>query len=173
VRDAVRLSTLGSTPNRLRALLAGECDATMLNAGNELLAEAEGCALLGRVGDVCAPYVGTVVCVAGEEHLGAGRALVSALRRTTEDVLAGRVDDVTAAAAEDVLGLSGELALRFVERLKDPRQGLIGGEGSDLQGLAAVVGLRRRYLARETDGGDVLEGALDPDSGLVDRATGR
>ncbi len=38
-RDDYEVVALGSTPQRLRALLAGECDATMLNAGNELHAE--------------------------------------------------------------------------------------------------------------------------------------
>ena len=47
-RDEYRLVALGSTPRRLEALLAGECDATMLNAGNELLAEQAGCVLLAR-----------------------------------------------------------------------------------------------------------------------------
>ncbi len=37
-----RWSKLGSTPRRLEALLAGDCDATMLNAGNELVAERPG-----------------------------------------------------------------------------------------------------------------------------------
>ena len=171
-RESVHLVALGSTPNRLRALLAGECDATMLNAGNELLAEAEGCALLGRVTDVCAPYVGTVVCVAGEAHLEAGRALASALHQATEDVLAGRVDDVAADIADQVLGLGSELAGRYVDRLKDPDQGLVDRAGTDLQGLGSVVELRRRYLPREIEGRDVLDGALDPSSGLVDRATG-
>jgi ABC-type nitrate/sulfonate/bicarbonate transport system substrate-binding protein len=172
-RESVHLVALGSTPNRLRALLAGECDATMLNAGNEILAEAEGCALLGRVTDVCAPYVGTVVCVAGDRRLDAGRALAAALHEASEAVRAGRVDDLAAGIAEDVLGLRGELALRYVERLKDPDQGLVPSAGSDLEGLASVVALRRRYLPRVIDGRDVLDGALDPSSGLVDRADSR
>ncbi len=68
-RDEYELVTLGSTPKRLQALLAGECDATMLNAGNELLAEAAGCVRLAGVTDHFAPYLGTVVAVVGEEHL--------------------------------------------------------------------------------------------------------
>lgn len=42
-RDEYELVALGSTPKRLQALLRGECDATMLNAGNELVAEEAGC----------------------------------------------------------------------------------------------------------------------------------
>jgi ABC-type nitrate/sulfonate/bicarbonate transport system substrate-binding protein len=136
-RESVQVVALGSTPNRLKALLAGDCDATMLNAGNELVAEAEGCALLGPVTDVCSPYVGTVLCVEGERRLEAGRALAAALG------------------------------------LKDPEQGLVRGVGPDLDGLAAVVDLRRRYLPRYVEGRDLLEGALDESSGLVDRVAGR
>ncbi len=87
--------------------------------------------------------------------------------------LALNVDDLAAGIAEDVLGLRGELAVRYVERLKDPAQGLVPSAGSDLEGLASVVALRRRYLPRVIDGRDVLDGALDPSSGLVDQADGR
>lgn len=172
-RESVRVAALGSTPNRLRALLAGECDATMLNAGNELVAESEGCALLGPVTDVCSPYVGTVLSVEGERRLEAGRALASALHQTSQEVLAGRVDGLAAEVAVEVLGLEDPLAARYVERLKDPEQGLVRGAAPDLEGLAAVVDLRRRYLPRYVDGRDVLDGALDESSGLVDRVAGR
>lgn len=167
-RPAVRVATLGSTPNRLRALLAGECDATMLNAGNELVAEAAGCRRLGSVSEVAAPYVGTVVCVAGEGRLEAGRRLSAALHRATQDVLAGRVDDLAAELAAELLGLDDTLAAQYVERLKDPAQGLIPTTGCDLEGLASVVRLRQRYLPAQVDGHDVLAGALEEGSGLVD-----
>lgn len=78
-RDEYELVTLGSTPKRLQALLAGECDATMLNAGNDLLAEAAGCVRLAGVTDHFSPYLGTVVAVVGEEHLETGRLLARAL----------------------------------------------------------------------------------------------
>jgi ABC-type nitrate/sulfonate/bicarbonate transport system substrate-binding protein len=172
-RDSIRVAALGSTPNRLRALLAGECDATMLNAGNEILAEAEGCALLGRVTDVCSPYVGTVLCVDGGDHLGVGQALAEALHRTAGDVLAGRLDDVTADVAAQLLKLGDDLAARYVERLKDSDLGLISQAGTDLEGLAAILGLRRRYLPRHVDGRDVYEAALEDSSGLVVRAPDR
>jgi ABC-type nitrate/sulfonate/bicarbonate transport system substrate-binding protein len=166
-RSAVRVAALGSTPNRLRALLAGECDATMLNAGNELAAEAAGCSRLGDVTEVAAPYVGTVVCVAGEHRLGAGRALAEALHLATQDLLAGRVDDLAAGLAAERLGLDPTLARRYVAKLKDPAHGLVRTPGSDLEGLASVVALRQRYLPAEVDGRDALDGALTAASGLV------
>ena len=73
-RDDYEVVALGSTPKRLQALLRGECAATMLNAGNELHAEAAGYRALadGRA-EVCAPYLGTVLAVVGERTAGAGR----------------------------------------------------------------------------------------------------
>jgi ABC-type nitrate/sulfonate/bicarbonate transport system substrate-binding protein len=171
-RSSVRVVALGSTPNRLQALLAGDCDATMLNAGNELVAEAAGAELLGPVTAVCAPYVGTVVSVVGEARLAEGHALSRALREASEDVLAGRVDELAADVATQVLGLGDDLALRYVDRLKDPDQGLVRQPQVDREGLESIVGLRRRYLPHDLDGRDVLEGALEDSSGLVVQASG-
>ena len=166
-RRGIRLSALGATPNRLRALLAGECDATMLNAGNELIAEAAGCSRLGDVTEVASPYIGTVVCVAGEQRLDAARGLAAALHLATQDVLAGRVDDLAAGLAVELLGLDDALSRGYVDRLKDPARGLVPRPGVDLEGLASVVALRRRYLPAQVDGRDVLEAALEDASGLV------
>ncbi|HEY9525214.1 MAG TPA: hypothetical protein VIR33_18390, partial [Thermopolyspora sp.] len=60
-RGDYRVTALGSTPRRLSALLTGECDATLLNAGNELLAEQAGAARLAALAQVCRPYLGTVL----------------------------------------------------------------------------------------------------------------
>lgn len=166
-REAAELVALGSTPRRREALREGRCDATMLNAGNELLAEEAGCLVLGRVADVCAPYVGTVVCVHGDEQLDAARRLSQALLLAARGIVAG--DDVAVAAdqAADRLGLSAALAARYVERLRSPDEGLIVDDEVDRDGLGTIVALRRRYLPAERDGVDVLAGALDEASGLV------
>src|SRR5512133_1939743 len=52
-RDDYEVVALGSTPKRLQALLRGECAATMLNAGNELHAEAAGYRALAAVSRTC------------------------------------------------------------------------------------------------------------------------
>ncbi|WP_448626575.1 ABC transporter substrate-binding protein [Geodermatophilus sp. URMC 64] len=161
------LVALGSTPKRLTALLAGACDATMLNAGNELVAAEQGCPRLAAVADVTPPYLGTVLAVAGEEHLEQARALAGALNRTIDDVLAGRVDDVAAEEAAARLGVSPELARRYVERLRDPAEGLIPGGEVDPAALATIAGLRRRFLPEVIDGVDVLDRPLDSSSGLL------
>jgi len=84
-RDDYDLVALGSTPMRLAALLAGECTATMLNAGNELAAEAAGCVRLAGVSEVCGPYLGTVVAVTGDAHVAAGSRLSAADRHGLRD----------------------------------------------------------------------------------------
>ena len=166
-RGDFQLVALGSTPQRLDALLAGRCDATMLNAGNELRAEHEGCLLLARVADVCVPYLGTVLSVAGNESLEPARRLAAALRATAEDICSGSLDDLTVDEAVDALGLPRYLAERYVARLKDPKEGLVPDARVDLASLRMVVNLRRRYLPSIIDGVDVLDGVLDPGFGLI------
>ena len=165
-RDDYELVALGSTPKRLDALLAGRCDATMLNAGNELSAEHAGCVPLARVADVCTPYLGTALSVVGSEGLEPAR-LAAALRATAGEICAGSLDEVTVDEAAVALRLPRQLAERYVSRLKDPLEGLVPDGLVDLASLTTVVDLRRRYLPSIVDGIDVLAGALDPGSGLV------
>jgi ABC-type nitrate/sulfonate/bicarbonate transport system substrate-binding protein len=165
--EEYRLVTLGSTPRRLAALLAGECDATMLNAGNELLAERAGCVRLAGVADLGAPYLGSVLAIAGDYRLDAARALGHALRGAARFIHNGRADDVALAAAMSLLDLPEDLAARYVDRLKSPHDGLLAESEMDRAGLATIVALRRRYLPERVGGVDVLAAALDPASGLL------
>ncbi|MCW2741381.1 MAG: extracellular solute-binding protein family 3 [Blastococcus sp.] len=166
-RGEYELLTLGSTPRRLTALLAGDCDATMLNAGNELVAEAQGCVRLAAVADVCSPYLGTVLAVSGGARLAAARSLAAALDATSADLLGGRLDDVAVDTAAERLGVDEETARRYVDRLRDPAEGLVPGGDVDPDALATLAGLRRRYLPELVDGVDVLDRPLDQTSGLV------
>ena len=167
-RDEYELVALGSTPQRLQALLAGECDATMLNAGNELLAEAAGCVRLAGVTDHFAPYLGTVVAVVGDAHLETARLLAGALTRTCLEILAGSRDDEAVEAARRRLGLDDALARRYVERMRSPDEGLIADGLVDRGSLETLVSLRSTWLPEVVDGVDVMDAALAEDSGLVD-----
>lgn len=167
-RDEYELVALGSTPKRLEALLAGDCDATMLNAGNELVAEDAGALCLAGVADVCGPYLGTVVAVVGETRLAAARRLGRALREAADAIVRGEAADLAAEHAARLLGISPALAARYVERLGDADEGLVVEERRSDEGLRTVVDLRRRYLPATVGGADVLAGALAPDSGLID-----
>jgi ABC-type nitrate/sulfonate/bicarbonate transport system substrate-binding protein len=165
-RDRYRLVNLGSTPRRLEALLAGDCAATMLNAGNELLAERAGCELLAAASDHLTPYLGTVVAVVGEKNLPAAARLTEALLDTSAEIAGGGLDAETAASAADRLGLDDDLARRYVDRLRDPLTGLVSDGVVDRGALETLVRLRTTYLPKD-DGSDPLADALVEGSGLV------
>jgi ABC-type nitrate/sulfonate/bicarbonate transport system substrate-binding protein len=166
-RDDYTVVSLGSTPMRLEALLAGRCDATMLNAGNELVAEAAGSVRLGSLSDISPHYLGTVLAAVGETVSAPVWRLATALRTTAAEVCSGALDDLAADAAAQALNLPVELARRYVRGLKDPREGLVRDGVVDRPSMQAVVDLRRRYEPSVIDGVDLLTGALDPASGLL------
>lgn len=166
-RAEYEIVALGSTPTRLRALVAGESDATMLNAGNELLAEAAGCSLLASVADHCSPYLGTVLSIAGTRHLAAAESLTHALHATAREVLAGSLDNEAAEEAAALLDLPAALARQYVDRMKSSTEGLLTDSAVDLAALRTVVDLRSRYLPTKVDGVDVLASALEPSAGLI------
>ena len=166
-RDDYEVVALGSTPKRLRALLRGECAATMLNAGNELHAEAAGYRALAAVSRTCAPYLGTVLAVVGDARLEPAGRLATALARTAADVVAGRLDDPTTAEAAGALGLPAPLAERYLARLKDPTEGLVPDGVVDLAAIRTIVDLRRRYRPETDSGTDLFAPALAAGSGLL------
>lgn len=168
-RHEYELLTLGSTPRRLQALLAGECEATMLNAGNELIAEAAGCVRLAGTTEQLTPYLGTVVGVVGEDRLGLARRLNRALTRTCAEILSGRLHRQATEAARSRLRLDPDLALRYVDRMCSPDDGLVADGVVDRASLETLLTLRTRWLPEVVDGVDVLASALDEGSGLVDR----
>jgi hypothetical protein len=157
-RGDYRVDALGSTPRRLRALLAGECSATMLNAGNELHAEEAGFRALARASVVCGPYLGTVLA-----SLRPVPSLGPVLLETATAIVAGDVDDLVTEEAAAALDLAPALAGRYLARLKDPAEGLVPDGVTDLESIRVLVDLRRRY-GPELDG-DPLAAALDPGGG--------
>jgi ABC-type nitrate/sulfonate/bicarbonate transport system substrate-binding protein len=174
-RADYELVTLGSTPKRLAALLAGECEATMLNAGNELHAEAAGLRPLATAAASLSPYLGTVLAVVGEAHLDAAERLAAVLIRTACSIADGHLDGEVVAEAGDALGLEGTPARRYLDRLRDPREGLVTDGAVDPAAIRTLVDLRRRYRPEPVEGAggaDVFAPALEPGSGLVVHPTG-
>ena len=167
-RDDYEVVRLGSTPQRLQALLGGGCAATMLGAGNELAAEAAGCTLVASVRDELSPYLATVVCVVRDEHLEVGHDLADVLTATAAGIVGGGLADTAVEAAAARLGLDDDLAQRYVDRLADPLDGLVVDGSVDPAALRTVLDLRRHWLPRVVDGRDVLADAL-ADPGLVVR----
>ncbi|MFI7700223.1 ABC transporter substrate-binding protein [Nonomuraea sp. NPDC049480] len=155
-----RLVALGSTPRRLEALLAGECAATMLNAGSDLRAEQAGAVRVAALSDVCRPYLGTVLCGVGPNP--GVRALAAALREATAAILRGDADDVVIEEAATALRLPAEAATRYLQRLKDPDEGLVADGRADAESLSTVLALRRRYATvPDGDPHDLLDRGED------------
>jgi hypothetical protein len=162
-RDDYKVVALGSTPKRLKALLAGECDATMLNAGNQLHAEAAGFWALARVSTVCRPYLGTVLAALDPAPV---RGLARALTSTAAVIsVYGAVDTLVVEEAGEALSLPAGLATRYLHGLRAPSEGLVVDGVVDLASIRTLVGLRRRY--GPPLGGDPFAAALEPGSGLL------
>lgn len=136
-RDDYDLVALGSTPKRLTALKAGRCAATMLNAGNELHAEAAGFRALGRAPQ---PYLGMVLVSRTDQS-----ELTAALTATAAAICDRELDEETLDEAKSALGLSDELAARYLDRLVSPDDGLVRDGRVDPAAMATVEDLRRRY----------------------------
>ena len=136
-REDYELVALGSTPKRLTALKAGLCAATMLNAGNELHAEAAGFRVLGRAPQ---PYLGTVLVSRTDQG-----ALAAALTATAAAICDHELDDEVLDEARTALGLTDELAARYLDRLTSPTEGLVRDGQVDAAAMATIEDLRRRY----------------------------
>ena len=148
-RGDYTVSALGSTPRRAEALVAGECAATVLNAGNELRATGQGCSVLSTVNDI-GPYLGTVIAAMEsdeEERLEARARFVRVMRETVGRIVAGERAAEVLGAAKDLLGLSASEALEHYRCLLDPRNGLIASGLVDTASLSTLLELRRRYLS--------------------------
>lgn len=145
-RGAVEIVALGSTPKRATALHTGGCDATVLNAGNELVAQARGCGLLADVTRL-GPYLGTVVARLREAPGAAAvDRLVAVLVETAAEIVAGGLAAETTDSAGRLLGLDTEDAAKHAEVLRDPARGLIADGGVDAAALGTLVKLRHRFL---------------------------
>lgn len=164
-RADYEIAALGSTPKRLRALLAGGCAATMLNAGNELHAEAAGLTALATVRETLSPYLGTVLAVVGDA--GAAAALAGALTATAAAIVGGELGDEVVAEAGAALDLPEPLARRYLDRLRDPAEGLVPDGVVDPGSIRTLVDLRRRYRPETVAGADVFAPALEAGSGLL------
>lgn len=152
------VATLGATPARRAALVAGACDATLLNAGHDIAAEQAGCHRLARVTEHYHPYLGAVLVATGPwlaGHADATRRFAAAWLDAVALVRGPDGHGAAAAAAGSALDLAPEAAGAFVQLLRSERDGLIGDGRIDRAGLATV--LRLRGLAP-----DAADALVDP-----------
>ena len=139
---------LGSTPRRAQALAAGQCAATILNAGNDQRALGAGCTLVASV-DALGPYLGGVLAALKTDDAEARLArerFADALVETARSVLDERRESDVVDAAMAVLDLTEPEARAHYRTIIDPTNGLIADGRVDRASVATLVDLRRRFL---------------------------
>lgn len=162
--DEVR--ALGSTPRRRLALARGDCDVTILGAGNELRAAEDGCRLVATV-DELGDYLGAVLCRLDEESgdaRAAADAVASAVVELSAEIVAGGHGASVIDAAQRLLDLSPAAAARHLEVLRAPATGLVA---DGLLRRAPLETLARLREGRQD--ADALRSAVDD---LLARASG-
>lgn len=168
--EDVEIVTAGSTPRRWAALSEGQFDATLLNAGFDVIAEAAGHRRLARVQDVAEPYLGAVVAGMGtflDERPDVVRPFLDAWERARAFALDPANAHVCTAVISELFKLEGSTAAAVHRVLTDPAMGLLPDGSVPHEALAPVLDLRRRQggFAPPRD----LAEMLDDASGLVDR----
>ncbi len=161
----VSIETLGATPKRVDALVRGECDYTILNAGNDLRAVAQGCVPVAAVTEV-GPYLGTVLAALDTTQprvLEAQDRLRDVLRETIEEVRTRRRDDEVVSIVAPLLHLSDADARRHLDCIHDPSTGIVAGALVDRASMETIVALRRRHRPS-----DQLDAVGDGWTSLVD-----
>lgn len=146
--DDYDVVSLGSTPQRAEALLRGECDATILNAGNDIRAVGRGAVLLATVNAV-GPYVGTVIATTGDVT----DAVPSAQQRGVEvilgvgrDIVQGQRDAEVVASAQRILGLDAQGAEVYLQMMKSAHHGLVATGLLPRSAVETLVHLRQKFL---------------------------
>lgn len=163
--DDVEVRSMGSTPRRASALLAGECGMTLLGSGLDLRAEAAGCVRLGRARSL-GPYVGTVLAaVPTTSNTAPLRALTTVLVSTARALVAGEFGAEATAVAAATLQLDSRDVQRYLATLADPGEGLVPDGRMDAASLATLCRLRACYSP-----GTDLSTVVKPGGGLIDEA---
>src|SRR5665213_166763 len=141
------IESLGSTPKRADALIAGSCAATILNAGNELRAVGAGCSNLSPVSNL-GPYLGTVLATLADRDESANevnRRFVDALRETIHEIVAGDREDNVIESAMRLLNLTEEEAKEHYACLRNPTTGFVESGRVDRASIETLVTLRHTY----------------------------
>jgi ABC-type nitrate/sulfonate/bicarbonate transport system substrate-binding protein len=143
-----RVLEAGGTPSRFDALLAGSFEATILNAGFDVRAQAQGGSLLIRTADVIPDYLSTVLAASGEyldQAPGPVSRFVSGFRQAMNYCL----DPARHADCTDLLASQWQVdpgvAARMVDAAADARTGLVADAVIAPAQLEAVLELRKRW----------------------------
>jgi ABC-type nitrate/sulfonate/bicarbonate transport system substrate-binding protein len=166
----VTLVSLGSTPGRREALIAGQCDATLLNAGHDIRAESAGCRRLVRIADMLSPYLGTVLAATGpwlDQHAEEARRFAEAWLAATEITLDPAERTFVEPLLADELTLDQREAGVAYEMLQSSRDGLIPDGRIESDRLLTVLSTRASFGGPDT-GVDPSVAGMES-SGIVDR----
>jgi ABC-type nitrate/sulfonate/bicarbonate transport system substrate-binding protein len=143
-----RVLEAGGTPSRFDALLAGSFEATILNAGFDVRAQAQGGSLLIRTADVIPDYLSTVLAASGEyldQAPGPVSRFVSGFRQAMNYCL----DPARHADCTDLIASQWQVdpgvAARMVDAAADARTGLVADAVIAPAQLEAVLELRKRW----------------------------
>jgi ABC-type nitrate/sulfonate/bicarbonate transport system substrate-binding protein len=143
-----QVAAIGSTPGRASALIAGDCAATVLNAGNELRAAGAGCGTVARVSEL-GPYLGTVLAemkTGDKAHNAARLRFADVVLQTAQEIHAGQWESEVIEAARALLGLTAEEAQAHHACLLDPQTGLVIDGIVDRESLSTLIELRKTYM---------------------------
>jgi ABC-type nitrate/sulfonate/bicarbonate transport system substrate-binding protein len=141
------IESLGSTPRRADALIAGSCAATVLNAGNELRAVGAGCSNISPVSDL-GPYIGTVLATLASSDRAANDMslrFAETMLTTIHDIIAGEREADVIETAIRLLNLNEQEAQDHYACLRHPRTGFVEGGRVDRASLETLIDLRRAY----------------------------
>lgn len=146
-RSDYEVHSLGSTPRRASALLAGECDATMLNAGHDLIAEHAGAIRLARVSAAVGRYPGSVLAVRAElldERPEVLSRFRGAWHAAVNEVLDPEQQKRVRAELVRALELPAAVAIDAYRTVLDPAQGLVPDGRFEAKWWELLVELRVR-----------------------------
>ena len=154
-----RVEALGSTPKRGVALVGGNIDSTILNAGNEIKAVAEGAR---KIADISAigPYIGSVFSVVGAPA-NIVLQLIEVIDHVMREISSGEHAPLIIEIARRNLALTQEQAIDHYNTMIDPVHGLVLAGELDPSSLQILIALRNKYLpTKELDSAMTDIGAL-------------
>jgi ABC-type nitrate/sulfonate/bicarbonate transport system substrate-binding protein len=145
---SVTFAEHGSTPNRLKSLLAGQIDGTIVNAESRVRAVDAGMRVWSTSVDVSASYLGTVLAVRIDCDPRVASGVVSMWDDTTRWLLEASEADVIAClgSADPALG-----NVEYARLLRDPSFGLIDVPSVEVSDLRVLASIRRQCGAYEPD----------------------
>lgn len=148
-REDYQMTAVGATPQRLQALLEGQCVATLTIEPFTAQARAHGCSVLATSSETYAHYQGGVFAARRSWATANADTLVAFIRAYLMG-LRWCLDERNRDAAGAILGsrmpqIRTELIPRVLDKLLDARTGLTPEAMLDSAGVAQVLALRNRF----------------------------